>query len=101
MNAEPRQLRASHWLRGIADPVRLSVLHRLSEVERATAGELAARCQTSRPTLRRHLEAMVAIGLIEERAGESDGETPGRPAARFSLAASVRESVCAALGSGL
>jgi hypothetical protein len=31
--------------------------------------------------------------VIEERPGESDGETPGRPAAHFSLHPDVRESV--------
>jgi predicted ArsR family transcriptional regulator len=73
--------------------VRLGVLHELSETELATATELLGRCQASMPTLRRHLDAMVAIGLVEEQSGESDGETPGRPAARFSLAPELRESV--------
>lgn len=85
------------WLHGVADPVRLNVIHRLCKVELATAAELAIGCQTSKPTLRRHLGAMVAIGLIEEQAGESDGETAGRPAARFSLSPGVRQSVESAL----
>jgi len=81
------------WLYGVADPVRLGVLRGLTAVERATAAELAARCQASMPTLRRHLEALVAVGLIEQQVGESDGETQGRPAARFRLNPQLRPSV--------
>ncbi len=81
------------WLYGVADPVRLGVLQRLTAVEQATAAELAALCEASMPTLRRHLDALVAIGLIEQVAGESDGETQGRPAARFSLNPQLRSSV--------
>lgn len=81
------------WLHGVADPVRLGVLQELTAVERATATELAAGCQASMPTLRRHLDALVAIGLIEQEAGESDGETAGRPAAQFSLNPQLRASV--------
>ena len=81
------------WLHGVADPVRLGVLRGLTALERATAAELAAHCQASMPTMRRHLGALVAIGLIEQEAGESDGETQGRPAARFSLNPQLRPSV--------
>ena len=81
------------WLHGVADPVRLGVLRGLTAVERATAAELADRCQASMPTLRRHLDALVTIGLIEQEAGESDGETQGRPAAQFSLNPQLRASV--------
>jgi predicted ArsR family transcriptional regulator len=68
---------AGSWLHGIADPVRLGVLRGLAGVEQATAAELAARCQASLPTLRRHLDALVAVGLIEQEAGESDGRDDG------------------------
>ena len=85
------------WLHGIADPVRLEVLCRLIVVDQATATELAARCLASPPTLRRHLEAMVAVGLLRERPGESDGETAGRPPATFSLPPGVKASVRAVL----
>lgn len=77
----------------IADPIRLGILRSLSEVEEATTSDLAAWGQASSQTLRRHLEALVALGVIREHPARSDGETPGRPAARFSLARDVRESV--------
>ncbi len=87
------RLRRPRWLDAIADPVRIHILRALSEVTEATAADLAAHGMSSNQTLRRHLEAMVTLGVIEERPGQSDGETPGRPAARFSLPAEVRESV--------
>lgn len=86
------------WIDFVADPVRLQILRSLSEVTEATAADLALWGQSSNQTLRRHLEALVTLGVIRERAGESDGQTPGRPAARFSLSADVRESVRAAFG---
>lgn len=81
------------WLSGVADPVKLAVLRILSEAGRATAAELVRGCQTSRRTLERHLEAMITLGLVEERPGETDGLTTGRPPTRFSLAPPVRASV--------
>jgi predicted ArsR family transcriptional regulator len=81
------------WLDVVADPVRLQILRSLSRVADATASELAARGQTSQQTLRRHLEALEAFGVIQARPGKSDGETSGRPAVRFSLPPDVRESV--------
>lgn len=84
----------SNWLVAIADPVRLKIVRTLSRVTDVTASDLAARSQISDQTLRRHLDALEASGVIQVRPGESDGETPGRPPARFSLAPEVRESVC-------
>lgn len=81
------------WLHAVADPIRLGVIRTLHEAEHATAGELARRCQASRRTLERHLEAMITSGLVEEKPGESDGMQIGRPAARFYLAPSVQNSV--------
>lgn len=78
----------------IADPVRLQIIRSLSQVTDATASELATRAQASYQTLRRHLEALEASGVILTRPGRSDGETSGRPATRFSLSPAVRESVC-------
>jgi predicted ArsR family transcriptional regulator len=86
--------RRPHWLDVIADPVRLQIIRSLSQVADATASELATRGQASNQTLRRHLEALEASGVILARPGRSDGETSGRPATRFSLSPEVRESVC-------
>jgi predicted ArsR family transcriptional regulator len=91
---------AGHWLEVIAEPVRLSILRSLSEIPKATTAELATRVIASNQTLRRHLEALVALGVIEEHPPRSDGETRGRPATRFSLTLEVRESVRSLLGSG-
>ena len=100
MSASPAALsstqRQSGWLDVIADPVRLQILRTLSQVTEATASELAARSQASYQTLRRHLEALEAVDVIRARPGESDGETSGRPAARFRLSPDVRESFCSA-----
>jgi DNA-binding transcriptional ArsR family regulator len=82
---------------GIADPVRLELIRRLTEVKEATAAELSERCEASRPTVRRHLEALVAVGLVAAVEGTSDGYTPGRPATRFSLAPESSASVRALL----
>jgi len=65
----------------------------LSEAEHASTAELARECQASVATLRRHLEALVTIGLLEQVAAESDGMTTGRPAIRYSLSPSIRASV--------
>jgi predicted ArsR family transcriptional regulator len=86
----------SHWLEVIADPVRLQILRKLSQVEDATASELASDGPASYQTLRRHLEALGTSGVIRARAGVSKGES-GRPAARFSLDPRLRESVRSAI----
>lgn len=90
--------RGSHWLDVVADPVRLQILCRLSEVADATASELATDSPASYQTLRRHLEALEAVGVIRARPGVSDGERSGRPPARFSLDPGLRESVRSAIG---
>jgi predicted ArsR family transcriptional regulator len=87
-----------HWLDVIADPVRLQILRSLSQVTDATASELAHRSPGSDQTLRRHLEALEALGVIRSQPGVSDGETSGRPAARFSLAPDVRASLSSVFG---
>lgn len=89
---------SARWLDLIADPVRLQILRSLNEVGEATASELAASSQTSYQTLRRRLEALQASGVIEVHPGKSDGETPGRPATRFSLTPAARESISSELG---
>ena len=83
------------WLTVLSDPVRLNLLCCLCEVEAATAGELAPRAHIGERTTRRHLEALVGLGLTDERRGQSDGETPGRPAASYALSAAARQRVLA------
>jgi DNA-binding transcriptional ArsR family regulator len=90
--------RPTGWLEVIADPVRLSIMRALSEVGEATTADLAVSSQASNQTLRRHLEALVAQRVIEEHPPRSDGETPGRPATRYSLPLEMRASVRAVLG---
>jgi len=85
-------------LHGIADPVRLGLVRCLSQEGEATVAELSGRCQASQQTTRRHLEALVISGLVLEVAGVSDGATPGRPAARFSLHPEARRSLFGILG---
>ncbi len=79
------------WLPVLSDPVRLNLLRCLCEVETVTTGELAPKAHTSERTVRRHLDVLVELGLAEERRGQSDGETPGRPAASYTLRAATRE----------
>ncbi|HKF83160.1 MAG TPA: helix-turn-helix domain-containing protein [Solirubrobacterales bacterium] len=95
---QPRGELAGGLLDGIADPVKLGVVRTLAQMGTATVAELRDGCQTSVPTLRRHLEAMATRGIVAEEMGASDGLTPGRPATRFRLAAESREAVCALLG---
>lgn len=73
----------SSWSAILIDPVRLGVLRGLCEAGMTTAAELARNCHTSNGAVRRHLEALEALGLVHERPGERDGLTPGRPASRF------------------
>jgi predicted ArsR family transcriptional regulator len=80
-------------VQGIAEPVRLGLVRCLAETGEATAAELSERCQASGTTIRRHLEALVSSGIVTEAPGASDGATPGRPAARFSLRPEARESL--------
>jgi DNA-binding transcriptional ArsR family regulator len=98
LEAPPPGLRATRWLELIADPIRLGILRSLAQVDEATTSDLAVRSQASSQTLRRHLDALVSVGVICEHPAKSDGETPGRPAARFSLSGDVRESVRAVFG---
>lgn len=89
--------RAARWLEVVADPTRLGILRALSQVDEATTSDLATQGQASSQTLRRHLDALVCLGVIEEHPAKSDGETPGRPATRYSLPPEIRESVRAVL----
>jgi DNA-binding transcriptional ArsR family regulator len=90
---------AAKWLEVVADPIRLGILRALSQVAEATTSDLATVGQASSQTLRRHLDALVSLGVIHEHPAQSDGETPGRPAARYSLPGEVRQSVRAVFSS--
>jgi predicted ArsR family transcriptional regulator len=83
------------WMAILTDPVRLSVLRGLCQLEAATTAELCSLCHTSDPTVRRHLEALEALGLVRAKPAEGDGMTPGRPARRFRLDADAAASLCA------
>ena len=96
-SSEASAPRAARWLEVVADPTRLGILRSLSQVDEATTSDLATQGQASSQTLRRHLDALVCLGVIEEHAAKSDGETPGRPATRYSLPPDIRESVRAIL----
>jgi predicted ArsR family transcriptional regulator len=83
------------WLDVVTDTVRLTVVCALSELGAATTSELREHTHASDRTLRRHLDALVAIGVVEEQRSESNGETPGRPPGRFSLHPTARRSTAA------
>lgn len=83
-NTVPDSLHWS-WISVLTDPARLSVLRGLCELGTTTTAELAACCHTSDRTVRRHLEALEALGLVHVQAGERDGLTPGRPASRCTI----------------
>lgn len=82
----------------IADPVRLEIVKALARTPEATASELARSGLSSGPTLRRHLDALVTLGLVQSHHSESDGQTRGRPPVRFSLSPDTRASVCKVFG---
>jgi DNA-binding transcriptional ArsR family regulator len=86
------------WLNAVADPVRLRIICFLVGVPDATASELVALASASRQTVRRHLDALVAFGVVHQTAGVPHDTTLGRPPARFSLPLAVRRSVGRLLG---
>lgn len=79
------------WHHFLTDPIRLTLVSGLYEAGSLTVPELAEWGYGDDRTLKRHLDAMVALGLIFKFRGEGDGCTPGRPAARFALDPRVRE----------
>jgi predicted ArsR family transcriptional regulator len=81
------------WLHAVADPIRLEIVRSLSQRPDMTISDLALKAVASEQTLRRHLEPLLNAGVVELQPGESDGETVGRPAARFRLREDVRRSV--------
>ncbi|HET9152948.1 MAG TPA: helix-turn-helix domain-containing protein [Solirubrobacterales bacterium] len=93
LKAEERSAQRSNgWLEGIADPVRFAVVQVLVGTGTATIADLAESCGASVPTIRRHLAALIATGIVAEEDGSSDGCTVGRPASRYKLPKHVRSS---------
>jgi DNA-binding transcriptional ArsR family regulator len=89
----PQRQPRPHWLEAVADPVRLRILRCLSEHARATVPEIARAADASRQTVRRHLDSLVAFGVVTRVPGLSNGERVGRPATIYHLASDTRESV--------
>jgi predicted ArsR family transcriptional regulator len=75
------QMRA---LDAIADPVRLRILRHLAEHGRASGGDLAQAADVHENTVRPHLQALVAAGVLETRPRPAAG--PGRPGIDYVLA---------------
>jgi predicted ArsR family transcriptional regulator len=86
------------WIWAVVDPIRLEILRVLASRNDATVPVLALRSGATPRTLRRHLEALVTLGVVQERPGNADGLTPGRPPSRFSLRPELRPSVAGAFG---
>jgi predicted ArsR family transcriptional regulator len=84
------------WIDVVADPTRLHIIRTLSELHSASAVELAGDGR-SYHTFRRHLDALVACGVVSECPGVSDGKTRGRPPLRFTLNPQVRDSIVSTL----
>jgi predicted ArsR family transcriptional regulator len=83
------------WFDVLTDPVRLALLRSLTDLHTATATELVGHSHVSYRAAHRHLAALVTLGLVREEKGAGDGESPGRPASRFTLDPRTRESALA------
>jgi predicted ArsR family transcriptional regulator len=76
-----------------ADPIRLTILQLLHRRDTASVRELAAAAHSSDRTLRRHLDALIAMGIAHEVEGERESIRPGRPPNVFLLDPAVREDL--------
>src|SRR5829696_8066713 len=83
------------WIPVLTDPVRFPLLAALSEGAALTAHEMGRSCHISDRAVRRQLEGLIAVGLVQEHPGEPDGLTPGRPPSRFALEPAVRRKLAA------
>ena len=81
------------WTALFTDPIRLAIVRLLYRLDSADVRELAAATHTSNRTLRRHLDGLVALGLVHDAGAERDGVKLGRPAARFLLDPQAREDL--------
>lgn len=85
------------WLDVISYPVRLEVISTLVALVEASASEIIDRSHASDPTVRRHLDALIDLGVVGERQSRGDGITPGRPPTLFLLLPNVRDEAAALL----
>jgi len=83
------------WVTILRDPARVWLLRALCELEAPTISELREVCHTSDPTVRRHLEALEALGLVRAEPAERNGVTSSRPPTRFVIAGDAVERLCA------
>ena len=74
-------------LEAIADPIRLSVIHHLAVNERGTAAQLAEAAGVHENTIRPHLAALEAGGVLVSEKRPVSG--PGRPGVDYLLAQDV------------
>jgi predicted ArsR family transcriptional regulator len=89
------------WLAAIADPTKLALLRALARSGMpTTVSQLADDCEASAATIRRHLEALVALNVVTQEDVGSVGRHGGRPATRYGLPSSTQTSVCALLEPG-
>lgn len=79
------------WIEVLTDPVRLDVLFALGVAGSGTASEVATGCHATEQTVKRHLDALVALGLARESKEGTGSERLGRPPTRFVLDGMVRE----------
>jgi predicted ArsR family transcriptional regulator len=81
----------STWLEVLTDPIRLRVMLALSTTGKGSAAELAQSCHASERTVKRHLDALLALGLIRQLRNEPGSDRRGRPPTRFILDSAVRD----------
>jgi DNA-binding transcriptional ArsR family regulator len=72
------------WLEAVANPIRLRIVRHLSGVESASLDELSTEVAAQRNTVRAHLRALIAAGVVARLPGQSEGRL-GRPPARYRL----------------
>jgi len=75
------------------DPLRLTVVAALVDSPPLSTTELGLLAHVSERAVRRHVEALKAIGLVHEHQGEADGLTHGRPASRYALDPSATDAL--------
>lgn len=81
------------WLGILSDPVRLAVVAALCGVREANVTQISGDTHVSERTVRRHLNALIELGLAYEQQGRNDDLLSGRPATRFALDGSARARV--------